>query len=270
MAGDWIKLHRKMLTSAVMQHDGLCHLWVYCLVRANWQDRNILLPGSTRQINIKRGQFITGRRSLHSELYPERDSDGRKIKRETPPPSESTLWRRLKNLELGGQISLKSEQHYTIVTVCNYSRYQDLPDTNEPTVDQQWTNSEPTVDQQWTNSEHGVRREEGKKGRRGRRAPTRFVEPSEEEVRAYCQERGNSVDPVKFHAHYRANGWVQGRTGKPIVDWKAAVITWERSEGRFDKPETPQVFDGGFAITNEKFLIARERELAKQRKESGK
>ena len=57
----------------------------------------------------------------------------------------------------------------------------------------------------------------------------RFVPPTMEEVRAYCQERGNHVDPEAFTSFYTANGWKQGK-GKPIVDWKAAVRTWERRE----------------------------------------
>lgn len=54
-----------------------------------------------------------------------------------------------------------------------------------------------------------------------------FVPPTIEEVRAYCLERKNGIDPEAFVAHYTANGWVQGK-GKPVVDWKACVWTWER------------------------------------------
>lgn len=64
----------------------------------------------------------------------------------------------------------------------------------------------------------------------GRKRPTpRFVPPTIEEVRAYCQERKNNVDPERFRDFYEANGWKQGR-GKPIKDWKAAVRTWERND----------------------------------------
>lgn len=60
----------------------------------------------------------------------------------------------------------------------------------------------------------------------------RFVAPSADEVRAYCKERGNRVDPQRFVDFYTANGWTQGR-GKPIKDWRAAVRTWEsRDTGR--------------------------------------
>lgn len=55
----------------------------------------------------------------------------------------------------------------------------------------------------------------------------RFTRPSVDEIRAYCLERKNTIDPESFFAHYEANGWVQGK-GKPIKNWKMAVITWEK------------------------------------------
>lgn len=59
----------------------------------------------------------------------------------------------------------------------------------------------------------------------------RFAPPTVEEVRAYCSERGNSVDAQRFVDHYESNGWKVGRN--KMKDWKAAVRTWERSS--FDK-----------------------------------
>lgn len=68
------------------------------------------------------------------------------------------------------------------------------------------------------------------------RARTRekFIPPTLEEVRAYCQERKNSVDPERWLDHYTSNGWKVGRN--PMKDWKAAVRTWERS-GYNDTPK---------------------------------
>lgn len=54
----------------------------------------------------------------------------------------------------------------------------------------------------------------------------RFVPPDIDEVRNYCIERHNNVDPEKFHAHYEANGWMVGRN--KMKDWKAAIRTWEK------------------------------------------
>ena len=55
----------------------------------------------------------------------------------------------------------------------------------------------------------------------------RFIPPTVDEIKAYCTERKNAVDAERFFDFYSANGWKQGK-GKPIVDWKAAVRTWER------------------------------------------
>ena len=60
-----------------------------------------------------------------------------------------------------------------------------------------------------------------------------FSPPSLEEVRAYCQERGNSVDAQRFVDYYGANGWKVGKN--PMKDWKAAVRTWENND--YDTPK---------------------------------
>lgn len=55
----------------------------------------------------------------------------------------------------------------------------------------------------------------------------RFTPPSLEEVKAYCEERGNSVDPQTFIDFYTAKDWMIGKNR--MRDWKAAVRTWERN-----------------------------------------
>lgn len=55
-----------------------------------------------------------------------------------------------------------------------------------------------------------------------------FKKPTLDEVRAYCAERKNGVDPEKFWNYYESKGWKVGRNS--MKDWKAAVRTWERNE----------------------------------------
>ena len=62
-----------------------------------------------------------------------------------------------------------------------------------------------------------------------------FRPPTVDEVRAYCQERGNSVDPEQFIDFYTSKGWIVGKN--KMKDWKASVRTWEK---RDDKKSTPQ------------------------------
>lgn len=68
--------------------------------------------------------------------------------------------------------------------------------------------------------------------------------PTVEEVNAYCLERNNGIDPQSFMDHYDANGWVQGKGRKPIVDWRAAIRTWEknrRTERRCQVPTAEEL-----------------------------
>ena len=65
---------------------------------------------------------------------------------------------------------------------------------------------------------------------------TRFSPPSVEEVRAYCQERNNGIDPEAFVAFYASKGWKVGNS--PMKDWKQCVITWEKRDGK-TAPQRP-------------------------------
>ena len=68
-----------------------------------------------------------------------------------------------------------------------------------------------------------------------RRAGAHFIPPTVEEVQAYCQERGNDVDPQRFIDYYTANGWLVGKN--KMKDWKACVRTWEKNS--FGQAHTP-------------------------------
>lgn len=69
---------------------------------------------------------------------------------------------------------------------------------------------------------------------------THFVPPSVSDVREYCLERGNSVDPQTFVDFYAGKNWMVGKT--KMADWKACVRTWERrqaGEKKNDRPINP-------------------------------
>ena len=126
----------------------------------------------------------------------------------------------------------------------NAEKYRQTVERNRKNVQKRWekddtsgirvesqSNTNPKL--QTLNSKQKPKNEGGMAGKPPR--ASRFTPPSVDEVRAYCLERKNGVDPERFVDFYAANGWKQGR-GKPIVDWKAAVRTWERKE---DTKQTP-------------------------------
>ena len=56
-------------------------------------------------------------------------------------------------------------------------------------------------------------------------SPKRFTKPSLEQVKTYCHERGDKVDPERFYNYYESNGWSVGK--RSMKDWKAAIRYWE-------------------------------------------
>ena len=62
----------------------------------------------------------------------------------------------------------------------------------------------------------------------------RFTPPTRSQVKDYCVERNNRVDPDRFYDYYESNGWRVGKNA--MKDWKAAVRTWETN----NKDSPPQ------------------------------
>ena len=57
-----------------------------------------------------------------------------------------------------------------------------------------------------------------------------FVPPTLQEVLDYCTERKNVIDAEQFIDFYSSKGWFIGKN--KMKDWRAAVRTWEKRDGR--------------------------------------
>ena len=62
MAEGWIKLHRKFLEWEWFELSGMVKIFVYFLLKANHKSNN------WKGIKLERGQFITGRKKISTEL----------------------------------------------------------------------------------------------------------------------------------------------------------------------------------------------------------
>ncbi len=76
-----------------------------------------------------------------------------------------------------------------------------------------------------------------------------FKPPTVEEVRAYCQERGNTVDPEQFVAYYGSQKWRKAN-GQPLSDWRKAIVTWEKREAKPRQEKKPAA--KGFDYANQR------------------
>lgn len=109
----WAKFWRKSIESDVFV-DELWRLWSYCLFRANHTSTKVFVDGLAEPVEVQRGQFITGRDSLHEALYK------RKRKKD---PCAKTLWRRLQLIEKLGNLSIQTSNRFSMITLCTYEIY---------------------------------------------------------------------------------------------------------------------------------------------------
>lgn len=91
------------------------------------------------------------------------------------------------------------------------------------------TQKNPEEPKKADNDNDNVNDNENKKESVKKKAP-RFLPPTVEEVREYCNERKNNVDAVRFVDFYASKGWMIG--SNKMKDWKAAVRTWEKREAQ--------------------------------------
>lgn len=170
MHQDWFKVWRRITESKVFANPDILKLWILCLKKANWTDRVIMWDGATETIWVKRGQFVTGRESLHAEYY--------KVNRGARKTSR-TVWRWLKQLESWQSIVLESVQGVTLVTLCNHGIYNDADENVSSLVttecpDRVQTVSRPCPDDVQTVSteEEGLDSSKKVKNRKKEKKPT--------------------------------------------------------------------------------------------------
>lgn len=104
----WIKLHKKLLNSAVWSDNRRLKAWIHILLSANYEDKEWFANG--RLIQIKRGQFVTSNRKLQ----------------EAWGCSTNTVSGILKQFAEMGMIEVECpNKKYTLITVVKYSDFQD-------------------------------------------------------------------------------------------------------------------------------------------------
>lgn len=69
----------------------------------------------------------------------------------------------------------------------------------------------------------------------------RFKKPTLEEVKEYCLERKNNIDPENFINFYESKGWFVGKN--KMKDWKACIRTWEKNKKPKKEEKLPTWFN---------------------------
>lgn len=66
-----------------------------------------------------------------------------------------------------------------------------------------------------------------KKNRKENHNP-KFQIPTFDQIKEYCFERKNNINPDSFINFYESKGWLIGKT--PMKNWQAAIRTWEKNQ----------------------------------------
>ncbi len=113
----WIKLHKKFLDWKWYKNKNTKILFIHCLLKANWKD------GFYEGVEIKRGSFITGRKQLSKELA----------------LTEQEIRTAIKHLKSTNEITIKTTNTFSIISIVNYDKYQ----TINQLYNQRVTNEQP-------------------------------------------------------------------------------------------------------------------------------
>jgi len=181
------------------------------LLKAVYEPQTVSLKVNSgySTIKLERGQFIFGRDKAVEQL----ELNG------------SMIYRILKLFENDGSISIKSNNKYSIITICKYDSYNSQENEIEQPVNSQRTASEQPVNTY-------------KKDKKEKKEKEVFMPPTVDEVVAYFVENGYADwAGAKAHKYYDTAKWIDSK-GSPVRNWKQKMISvWFKDENKAAKVE---------------------------------
>jgi len=232
MNNGYIKLWRKIEKSSFYRNPLVCHLAIHLILRANHAP--VKMIWNKQEMTVAKGQLITGRNRLSLET----GLTHREIR---------TALKILTNI---GFSTSKVTNKFSLITICNYSKYQSPDYLSDQQSDQQVTSKRPASDQQVTTNNNNNNDKNNKNNKNKKKKiknntvdlrPNVFKIPSLEEIKEYCLTRENKIDPEQWFDFYQAKGWMIGKN--QMKDWQAAIRTWEKnnSHGKTSKGVTESI-----------------------------
>jgi hypothetical protein len=121
----WIKLHRKLLENGWLKNPKLLTFWIYCLLKATHEP--FKAKAGYQEVQLEPGQFIFGLHKASEESF----------------LSIQTIRTCLDTLRRWGNITVKSTNKFSIISIMNWDVYQcgELGSNKPLTNKQQTTNN---------------------------------------------------------------------------------------------------------------------------------
>jgi len=141
MDSSYIKIYRGLAGWEWYKSSEMVHLFIHLLLKANFVD------GKFQGIEVKRGQLITGRKSLS----------------ENTGISEMSIRTCLTRLKSTNEITIESTNSFSLITIVKYNDYQSFDTKPTSKLTSKLTNNQPATNQQVTTIEES---KEGNKERK--------------------------------------------------------------------------------------------------------
>jgi len=148
MQDGWIKLYRKSLNSRVFKNRDLWQLWTWCLMKATHKKTWVSVStgrGET-EVELQPGQFIFGRKQAAQELK----------------AKPFSTYKRMLKLKKLGNLDIQSNTHFSIVTICNWDKYQ-AQEIEKEQAKEQPRNNQGTTKEQPRNTNKNDKNEKNEK-----------------------------------------------------------------------------------------------------------
>lgn len=217
MSQGWFKIWRQVKSNWVWDDRPFARgqAWIDLIGRATYKDGGESVFFMNRLFELQRGELVTSLRILAKEWG----------------WSTKKVSKFLDDLQRDKMIEKRNSDLLRIY-IMNYEKYQPIDEEKK-----QQRNAKETARRQRGNTSNEV--EESKEGKRNDREKN-FKKPTIEEVKSYCEERKNGIDPQRFVDFYEAKGWRIGKNS--MKDWRAAVRTWEQRDAE-RKPKRSGKYD---------------------------
>lgn len=134
----YVKLWRKSLDAGWLKNHKLWIFWTYCLMKATYKPHKAII--GNREVFLEPGQFIFGRRVAANETG----------------LTERQIRTILAFLINAGNLTIKTTNKYSVITIVNWHIYQQSDYENDPQNDQQVTSNRPhTIRKESKNNNKG-------------------------------------------------------------------------------------------------------------------
>jgi hypothetical protein len=191
----WIKLHRKFVEWRWFEKSEAVHLFIYLLLKANHKDN------FWQDIEVKRGQLITSFGKISAET-------------KISVQSVRTLLRKFEDSQ---ELTSKSTNKFTLLTICNYECYQGKDEDTNIQTNNQLTNNQQTTNKQLTTNKND-------KNEKNENNIPNWVD-----FLAYAQSKKPNVDKDELLLKYESwmeNDWCTNSKGKQhkIKNWRSTLL----------------------------------------------